>query len=266
MHHIKNSHDHHASEPHEDYDGLHRDLIATGSMISRRHIMRMAASVGASAGVLQLLGCNRFTDLTGSENPGTGSCSRIPTETAGPFPGDGSNGANVLNVTGVVRNDIRTSFGTLSGTAVSVPLIIALTLVNASTCVPLASRAVYLWHCDRAGLYSLYSAGATNQNYLRGVAQTDTNGQVTFTSSFRLVTLDVGRTFTSKRFQRLRVQPTLPTRWPRLKSRCPKRLAISCTRRPVMRKVFRISRRSLWRATTSSAMARRWSWQRAPAT
>jgi protocatechuate 3,4-dioxygenase beta subunit len=43
---------------------------------------------------------------------------------------------------------------------------------------------VYLWHCDRAGLYSLYSAGATNQNYLRGVQAADATGKLSFTSIF----------------------------------------------------------------------------------
>lgn len=179
---------HHDEEPHEDYGGLHRDLVATGARMSRRNILAMAARFGASAGALQLLGCSTSSSLTGTEETNNGSgnptCAKIPTETAGPYPGDGSNGANVLNVTGVVRNDIRSSFGTLSGTAAGVPLTIALTLVNASTCVPLANRAIYLWHCDRAGLYSLYSAGATNQNYLRGVAETNASGQVTFTSIF----------------------------------------------------------------------------------
>lgn len=184
-------HHHHDEEPHEDYGGLHRDLAATGATMSRRNILRMAARFGASAGVLQLLGCGSTSELTGTtetdgtSNTGTATCpSKIPTETAGPYPGEGSNGPNVLNVTGVVRNDIRTSFGTLSGTATGIPLNIVLTLVSASSCTPLANRAVYLWHCDRAGLYSLYSAGVTNQNYLRGVAQTDANGQVTFTSIF----------------------------------------------------------------------------------
>jgi hypothetical protein len=40
-----------------------------------------------------------------------------PAETAGPFPADGSNGPNVLGEDGVVRSDIRTSFGVLSGWA-----------------------------------------------------------------------------------------------------------------------------------------------------
>jgi protocatechuate 3,4-dioxygenase beta subunit len=84
----------------------------------------------------------------------------------------------------VVRSDVTTIFAGLSGTAAGVPMTLALTLVSASTCAPLANRAVYVWHCDRGGLYSLYSAGATNQNYLRGVQQTDANGKVTFTSIF----------------------------------------------------------------------------------
>jgi len=100
------------------------------------------------------------------------------------YPGDGSNGPNVLPLTGVVRNDIRSSFAGLSGTAAGVPLNIALTIVSASTCAPLAGAAVYIWHCDREGRYSLYTAGATNQNYLRGVQEADANGRVTFQSVY----------------------------------------------------------------------------------
>jgi protocatechuate 3,4-dioxygenase beta subunit len=72
----------------------------------------------------------------------------------------------------------------LIGTADGVPLNIVLTIVSGSTCAPLAGYAVYLWHCDRLGRYSLYSSGATNQNYLRGVQEADANGNVTFTSIF----------------------------------------------------------------------------------
>ena len=42
--------------------------------------------------------------------------------------------------------------------------------------------AVYVWHCDAPGRYSLYSQGVTNENYLRGVQETDANGQVHFTT------------------------------------------------------------------------------------
>lgn len=109
----------------------------------------------------------------------------IPEETAGPYPGDGSNGPNVLEASGVVRQDIRSSFGTGTATAEGVPLTFTLTLLdNANGCVPLAGAAVYAWHCDRDGKYSLYDSGLTNENYLRGVQESDANGQVTFTSIF----------------------------------------------------------------------------------
>ena len=41
-----------------------------------------------------------------------------------------------------------------------------------------------MWHCDRLGRYSLYGAGVTNQNYLRGTQEADASGNVTFTSIF----------------------------------------------------------------------------------
>ncbi|MDR6416693.1 intradiol ring-cleavage dioxygenase [Pseudarthrobacter sulfonivorans] len=109
----------------------------------------------------------------------------IPEETAGPYPGDGSNGPNVLTASGVVRQDITTSFGTGSAKAEGVPLTFTLTLLdNANGCVPLSGAAVYAWHCDREGRYSLYDSGLSNENYLRGVQEADANGQVTFTSVF----------------------------------------------------------------------------------
>jgi protocatechuate 3,4-dioxygenase beta subunit len=49
---------------------------------------------------------------------------------------------------------------------------------------PFAGVAVYVWHCDREGRYSLYSDGAQDQNYLRGVQIADAAGRVRFTSVF----------------------------------------------------------------------------------
>jgi protocatechuate 3,4-dioxygenase beta subunit len=105
----------------------------------------------------------------------------IPQETAGPYPGDGSNGPNALEASGVVRQDITSSFGTSSTKVDGVPVTVTLTLLdNANGCVPLAGAAVYAWHCDREGKYSLYDSGLENENYLRGVQEADANGQVTF--------------------------------------------------------------------------------------
>ncbi len=55
---------------------------------------------------------------------------------------------------------------------------------SAGGCAPLAGYAVYIWQCDRDGLYSLYSEGVTGENYLRGVQETDSDGKVTFTTIF----------------------------------------------------------------------------------
>ncbi|HKY65714.1 MAG TPA: intradiol ring-cleavage dioxygenase, partial [Acidimicrobiales bacterium] len=84
---------------------------------------------------------------------------------------------------GVVRQDIRSSFGSASGTAEGVPLTLDLTILDAATDAPLAGAAVYVWHCDREGRYSMYDQIA-DQNYLRGVQEAGDEGRVTFTTVF----------------------------------------------------------------------------------
>lgn len=192
------------SGEHDDYGGLHRDLHATAAAMNRRSLLRWAARAGVGLGALPLIGCGgenltaptvqaststttamgTATSTSTDTTVGITSCSRVPEETAGPYPGDGSNGPSVLGQSGVVRTDITSSFGGLVGTADGVALTLTMTLVSATTCEPLAGRAVYLWHCDRQGRYSLYTSGVTNQNFLRGVQATDADGRVTFTTIF----------------------------------------------------------------------------------
>ena len=131
------------------------------------------------------------TSTTTSTTPGSDAsttatdCVEIPEETAGPYPGDGSNGPDALTTDGVVRSDIRSSFGGATGTADGVPLTIELQVVDMSaSCAPKAGLAVYAWHCDREGRYSLYSSGVTDENYLRGVQVTGADGKVRFTSIY----------------------------------------------------------------------------------
>jgi protocatechuate 3,4-dioxygenase beta subunit len=58
-----------------------------------------------------------------------------------------------------------------------------LNVVDVNTaCTPLIGYAVYLWHCDPLGQYSLYDQ--PNESWLRGVQVTDANSQVTFTTVF----------------------------------------------------------------------------------
>lgn len=183
-------------QPHglvHDLDALHRTLLP------RRGALRWLA--GAGAGALPLFGCGGggdasaaggattgTTTTTTTPTPTTGSagtCAVIPTETNGPFPADGSTSLNALLLSGIVRSDVRSSFAGATGVASGVPLTVTLTLVNASaSCASLAGRAVYIWHCDQAGRYSLYSSGVTGENYLRGLQVTDASGQVSFTTIF----------------------------------------------------------------------------------
>ena len=166
---------------HHDYGGLHEDLKRTGAAVKRRDVLRLAMG-GVGMGALYLFG--RADEVRGAEE-GSANCERIPEETAGPFPADGSNGPDVLSKAGVVRTDIRPSFAGLSGVASGVPLTVNLQLVELQNgCAPAAGLAVYVWHCDAAGLYSLYNRGATDRNYLRGVQASDAAGELSFTTIF----------------------------------------------------------------------------------
>ena len=116
--------------------------------------------------------------------PSSGPVAEVPDETNGPYPADGSNGVNVLDDSGIVRTDIRSSFGASTAVAEGVPLTFSLTVRDAATGDALAGAGVYVWHCDRNGDYSLYSRGLEDVNYLRGVAETGADGTVSFTSIF----------------------------------------------------------------------------------
>ena len=112
-------------------------------------------------------------------------CLNSPTEIRGPFPADGTRGRggalNVLDLDGVIRRDIRSSFAGLEGTAEGVPLDLEITLIGtAGGCTPLAGYGIYLWQNDARGEYSLYTL--PQANYLRGMQQTDNQGTVRFTT------------------------------------------------------------------------------------
>ena len=118
-------------------------------------------------------------DLPGNiANPGA----EIPSETAGPFPANGTNGPNVLAIDGIVRADLTSSVGEFSGTAQGIPTAIHLTVVDASTGSPLPGASIYLWHCTADGRYSIYEI--SDQNFLRGVQAADGAGKVVFNTVF----------------------------------------------------------------------------------
>ncbi|MEJ7650652.1 MAG: intradiol ring-cleavage dioxygenase [Nakamurella sp.] len=140
-----------------------------------------AATTGSSAAAASSSAASSSADTSASAS--TGDLTEIPDETAGPYPGDGSNGPDVLERSGIVRQDIRSSFGDSTTTAEGVPLTFDLTILDlANGGDGFAGVAVYAWHCDRSGSYSMYSDGITGENYLRGVQIADADGKVSFTS------------------------------------------------------------------------------------
>jgi protocatechuate 3,4-dioxygenase beta subunit len=188
----------------EDHDrGLVFDLR---TLLDRRRALTIFGGLGVASA---LAACSGATTSGGTSSTAAGSASttattaatsaagatssaatsdaalaEAPDETAGPYPGDGSNGQNVLDDSGIVRQDIRSSFGMSTTTAQGVPLTIKLTVKDLATSQAMVGAAVYVWHCDRDGSYSMYSSGVEDENYLRGVQQTDESGTATFTSVF----------------------------------------------------------------------------------
>jgi protocatechuate 3,4-dioxygenase beta subunit len=190
----------------EPTDHSHGDLASDMELLMRQATRRRAVNWLAGAAGLALTGGalaqsrrgrpgsgstgGNTGGNTGGTSGGTGnsSCPLIAEETAGPYPGDGSNGngsgvANALLLSGIVRSDIRSSIAGATGVAGGVPMTVQLKLVNTNgSCASLEGYAIYLWHCDREGRYSMYSSGVTAENYLRGVQATDANGLAAFTT------------------------------------------------------------------------------------
>ncbi len=171
------------------------------TLLTRRNVLSL---FGLGLGAVALAACTTDSGTPASSAAGTATSSaggagsstgsatgssslpagEIPDETAGPYPGDGSNGVDVLEQSGIVRSDIRSSLdgGT---TASGVPMALTLTVLDqANGDVPFENVAVYVWHCDAAGGYSMYSDGIENETYLRGVQVADADGRVSYSSIF----------------------------------------------------------------------------------
>lgn len=170
----------------DDHDlGLPHDL---GNLLSRRAALTLLGSTAAAG----LAGCDMlpFTGRAEAEVIGRSAdgseCVVHPRETAGPFPADGSNRAhgtlaNVLRDSGIVREDMRGNLGNAGKPADGVALKLTVMLVDVErACSPLKDHAIYLWHCDAAGKYSIYEL--REATYLRAVGVSDAQGRATFTT------------------------------------------------------------------------------------
>jgi len=107
----------------------------------------------------------------------TTTCTVVAEETEGPYPLRA-----ILSNSAMLRSDM-----TESKTGVPLTLRIKLIDVN-NACAPIVGASVYIWHCDKDGLYSGYdvnnNAGQAGLTYLRAVQVSDSTGRVTFKSIF----------------------------------------------------------------------------------
>ena len=106
-----------------------------------------------------------------------GTCTLTATETDGPYP-----------LYAILSNSILARSDITEGKT-GVPLTLTLTLLDLGNgCTPISGAGIYIWHCDKDGVYSGYAtstnAGSTSTTFLRGVQVTDSNGQITFTTIY----------------------------------------------------------------------------------
>lgn len=151
------------------------------TLVTRRRVLTL---VGAGVGAAALAACSTDSSTSATTSSTTASSAaaagEIPEETNGPYPADGTNDVNILEESGIVRSDIRTSLD--STTPVDgVPLTFTFTLTDmANGDKPFENAALYLWQCNAQGEYSMYSQGVEDETFLRGIQVADANGELTF--------------------------------------------------------------------------------------
>ena len=133
--------------------------------LTRRGALK--AALAASAGAV-LLGGPKLLGTAVDEALATGACTLTPEQEEGPFY--------------VALNRIRSN---IVGSRTGVPLLLRITLIDASTCKPLKGAAVDIWQADAVGHYSDEAReGTLGQTWLRGVQLTDSSGLARFTTIY----------------------------------------------------------------------------------
>lgn len=167
------------------------------NQINRRALLSMLLTAGASMALVS--GCvssasnkKKTTAATG-DGSSDSTCTEAATETNGPFPADGTNTAgdgntatldHVYSGSPIIRSGIDEGMN-------GIPLNLTITLQNVSNyCSVLSGYYIYIWHCTAEGVYSAYTGtnnGGTHsrtETYMRGIQETDTSGQATFTTIY----------------------------------------------------------------------------------
>jgi protocatechuate 3,4-dioxygenase beta subunit len=129
-------------------------LLAAGGLIAAALIPEAASAAGSGSGPAAVAS-------------GAISCVLTPELTQGPY---------YVPSEKVRRNITEGKPGT--------PLDLRLTVVDASTCKPIKSAVVDIWHADAIGVYSGAIANNPGTNFMRGVQKTDSAGLARFLSVY----------------------------------------------------------------------------------
>ncbi len=131
----------------------------------RGSLARLGGLLVAAAGGETLLGHTRSGNA--AIETGAVQCVLTPELTEGPYYIAGEK----------VRRDIREGH---PGT----PLLLHLTVLDASTCKPIKGASVDIWHADAAGDYSGFGSDTSSRTFMRGIQPTDRNGLATFVTVY----------------------------------------------------------------------------------
>jgi protocatechuate 3,4-dioxygenase beta subunit len=131
------------------------------SLLRRREALGWLGGLGASAAAVAV-GARGAGLLGDDADAATAACVLSPEVTEGPYWID----------TSLTRRDVR------EGKA-GVPLLLTLTVQNASACTPITNADVEIWHCDADGDYSGFD-GSSRTRYLRGHQVSNADGKVNF--------------------------------------------------------------------------------------
>lgn len=134
-----------------------------------------SSNSGASSSSSSIAGASSSSSSTiiGGDS---GSCVMIPQETEGPYPLSA-----VLSNSAYVRSQINEE-------KTGVPLTLKFKLVDINNgCEAFPYASIYVWHCDKDGVYSGYSQPGVNtvgETFCRGIQDVNASGEVTFHTIF----------------------------------------------------------------------------------
>ena len=138
------------------------------SRLTRRSsLVRLGGLVVAAVGATGLKTASSEGAGPAAVASGALSCVLTPEQTEGPYY--------------IAREAVRRN---ITEGRPGMPLQLRAFVVNASTCKPIKSAAVDIWHADAGGVYSGFGAGAASRTFMRGIQRSNAKGLALFSTVY----------------------------------------------------------------------------------